>query len=232
MHGATPLHYACRFNQDSTIVKLLLRRAAAGNLSTFNKTPELEPAVTELQNSQKVREYVNLPDANNQNACTVAANQHHKKITDFLTKYCDTKSAGESSQQNLKDFEKIREAVYTYDDKKLIKLLRSWSHTKCNGIIQGPHEETALHVACVHDRGALVKYLLNCERSSRENHTEALVIHSKPFGYTPLLTAVHEGHESCFENIFDYLSINPEYIKKSCIAKNERLSSQDRYASF
>ena len=139
VHGATPLHYACRFNQKPEIVRILLNRAAADNLSTFNKAPELKPTDEELQNSEKVREYINIPNGNNQSAYTVAANQHHNEIVDFLTKCCGTKSASESSQPNLQDFEKIREAIYMCDNKQLTKLLRSWSHTKGNGIIQGPH---------------------------------------------------------------------------------------------
>ena len=61
---------------------------------------------------------------------------------------------------------------------------------------------------------------------------KALTIHSKPFGYTPLLTAVHADHESCFEIIFKYLSINPEYINTSCIAKSEGFASQKGYVTF
>jgi ankyrin repeat protein len=231
VHEATPLHYACRFNQDSKIVKLLLHRAAAGSLSTFNKTLEFEPANGEWQSSPNVQEYINLLNVNNQNAHEVAIGQHHDDIADFVVQYCGTKSARESPQQNLKDFEMIREAIYNHDDDQVITLLRSWSHMKNNGIIQGPNKETALHVACVHDRGGLVEKLLNCGRSSRKNQAKALVMYSKPFGYTPLLTAVHAGHDSCFKIIFDYLSTNPEHIKESCIANREGLISENGYAT-
>ncbi|UJR32312.1 hypothetical protein I4U23_019776 [Adineta vaga] len=193
---ATPLHYACRYNQTNTIVRALLFRAGSSELqlsrwkwmgrSVSHKT--CFPICTKM-------DYINANTTDGHDAFSLAQSYDHQDILEELFKHIPHDHfRWQEKDKSISN--RIYRAILA-EDLTILDLYPIWF------VINEQTGETILHIACKFGCLTTVQYLL--ERQQQDDHEpNAIFLREKQHGFIPLLSTVYAGQLKCFELIFNY----------------------------
>ncbi|CAF1226676.1 unnamed protein product [Adineta ricciae] len=206
---ATPLHYACRYNQSNTIVRYLL--AQAESLAFQSDRFQWMGRSASHKECFPIRsklDYINAKSRDGHDAFSLARMYEHDEILDELFKHIPSDDVHWQERHRMVS-NRICKAIHV-DDYLTLDSYPSWF------IINENTGETILHLACTLGCSTTVQYLLERQRKDHHQGPNAIFLREKQHGFTPLLSAVYIGQVKCFECMLDYtleaMSIKPDLL--------------------